>query len=201
MFCRHCGTQLPEDAKFCSACGQSQDASPVQQIVADPYPVFVNQEEAFTLNSSHRLKKLSKNAWITYIICALFSLLIGVYILFFQTGKISTEGLYINGEEIVAEKIVTLDFAQTMELMQEELPQDVYAVFVAILCLLIVLEIVTFIMGFLACKKKRVGLAIAYLLMSFFFSLTKIFHLIAAICILVFVCKINNECKTFPKRP
>lgn len=39
MFCKDCGTQNPDDAKYCSSCGERLTAPPGKQITQSPTPI------------------------------------------------------------------------------------------------------------------------------------------------------------------
>ena len=42
MYCRHCGTQIDNDSKFCSSCGKSNQADVVPEIKTQGQPIQQN---------------------------------------------------------------------------------------------------------------------------------------------------------------
>ncbi len=51
MHCTHCGALLPENAKFCTSCGERVEAAPVQE-PSETYSAFENASEGYKAASA-----------------------------------------------------------------------------------------------------------------------------------------------------
>ena len=46
MYCTHCGKQLNDDDRFCSACGASTDINaPVAPLISHPQPIVIHEQQ------------------------------------------------------------------------------------------------------------------------------------------------------------
>ncbi|MCR4922977.1 MAG: zinc ribbon domain-containing protein [Lachnospiraceae bacterium] len=63
MFCKECGTQLPDGSAFCDNCGAKQDAAPPSGPKLPPAPDYVKQQTAPPpVNNQPAVKKASSNS-------------------------------------------------------------------------------------------------------------------------------------------
>ncbi|MBD5153470.1 MAG: zinc-ribbon domain-containing protein [Oscillibacter sp.] len=106
MFCRYCGTQLPDDAKFCSKCGNSiaepetiihkSELSPKEvpnqetpKIIEMPQEPAPKVDWATASKMDKELNKPRSPASVPKIVCIISGCLCGVILLFTIFGKIA----------------------------------------------------------------------------------------------------------------
>ena len=53
MFCRYCGNQLPENAKFCSSCGAKVDEEVQEVKHEEPQVVYVKEQTEEEQKTKH----------------------------------------------------------------------------------------------------------------------------------------------------
>ena len=87
MFCSKCGTQLPDSASFCSACGNSVRAGAPVQPMQQPTINIVNSN-TFSVGGGY----VNKSKWTAFFLC-LFLGCFGAHR--FYVGKIGTGILQI----------------------------------------------------------------------------------------------------------
>ena len=59
MFCRNCGKQLADEAKFCDACGTPTGDAPIAKAESAPNPMFKNFTDSFLGMFSENIVKVS----------------------------------------------------------------------------------------------------------------------------------------------
>lgn len=79
MYCKHCGKEIEENAKFCTNCGAAQtDAAPQQPVIN-----VINQNTNVNSNVGY----IHKRKWVAFFLC-LFLGYFGVHR--FYVGKVGT---------------------------------------------------------------------------------------------------------------
>ena len=87
MFCSKCGTQLPDSASFCSACGNAVRAGAPVQPMQQPTINIVNSN-TFSVGGGY----VNKSKWTAFFLC-LFLGCLGVHR--FYVGKTGTGLLWL----------------------------------------------------------------------------------------------------------
>ena len=108
-FCKHCGSQIPEDAVICTSCGRQ-----VEQIASNaPQPSIVINNDNTNINSNVNKNTVSatayagnpKNKWVSIILCVLLGYVgghkfyegkIGMGIVYLFTGGLFLIGVIID---------------------------------------------------------------------------------------------------------
>ncbi len=82
MYCKNCGKEITEGAKFCSHCGAGTGATPVQPQYQQPIINVVN-----TNTNVNSVGYIHKKKWVAFFLC-LFLGPLGIHR--FYVGKIGT---------------------------------------------------------------------------------------------------------------
>ncbi len=207
MYCQKCGALLEENAKFCGGCG-----SQIRPFTSDEnnngnfnsmqhnYSVPVekiSKKEYLSTKCSDKCKKLIKASWTVWIISVCLTITLTAVSLTNSFAKTSTGGVYFNDQEVEAPTVENYGIGEVFKMLGESDPVMVTFVLISLVIILISV-VLTITFGGLACKTKSTPLAVAFLVVSFFSALpTKLFDVIAAICILIFNLNINKEYKRY----
>ena len=206
MYCRNCGAMLKPDFKYCNSCGaQIQDTptndnydsslNSMQQDYCIPVEQ-ISKKEYLSTKCSNKCRKLIKASWIVWIISLTLMIILTAFSLT-NFAKINTGGVYFNDQEVEAPTVERYSIVEVFELLENA--DSITATFVLISLVWIFISLIlTITFGALACKTKNVPLAVIFLVVSFSSALpSKLFDVLAAICILIFNVIINKEYKVY----
>lgn len=218
MYCRFCGKDLPEGAKFCNRCGKPVEAD-VDPVTPDPDPLapplpddapapVISKREYLATHGSHRAKKLMRAAWIVFAICTVLGVACTVFL--FKRNDIL---LWIRA-------------------LPEVLPPKESVILALVFSLFVIFALMDTVFGVFACMRKSIGWTVMYLLFSILIgfilhgliylcygwepvdlvtaltqhyltasaaaiTVGKVFDLIASVCMLIFMRLISKEYKKY----
>ena len=83
MYCKNCGKEIPDSARFCDSCGTAADATAQQPVIN----IITNSQAA-----APELGASPKNKWVAFLLCFFLG---GLGIHRFYVGKTGTGVLWL----------------------------------------------------------------------------------------------------------